>query len=138
VLDQALEQAGIDRSTAYVTNVVKHFKWVAQGKRRLHTKPNAKEIGACLPWLDAEIELIRPLVLIAMGSTAAQALFGRQTLVTRDHGLPVPSSRVPHATVTIHPSAILRSATDEQRYANMETFVADLRRVAVWLREETA
>lgn len=136
VLDQALEQAGIDRSTAYVTNVVKHFKWVAQGKRRLHTKPNAREIGACLPWLDAEINLIRPLVLVAMGSTAAQALFGKQVLVSRDHGSPILSSRAPHATVTLHPSAILRMPTEEQRYAAMETFTADLRRVAAWLREE--
>lgn len=136
VLDQALEQAEIDRSTAYVTNVVKHFKWVAQGKRRLHTKPNAKEIGACLPWLDAEIELIRPLVLVAMGSTAAQALFGKQVLVTRDHGRLISSNRAPHATVTLHPSAILRMPMEEQRYAAMETFTADLRRVAAWLREE--
>lgn len=82
ILDRALELAGIERSDAYVTNAVKHFKWLAQGKRRLHQKPNASEVGACLPWLDAEIDLIRPLVLVAMGSTAAQALFGKSVLVT--------------------------------------------------------
>jgi uracil-DNA glycosylase family protein len=135
VLDQALEQAGIDRSTAYVTNVVKHFKWIAQGKRRLHTRPNAREIGACMPWLDAEIELIRPQVLVALGSTAAQALFGKQVLVTRDHGRPLSSDRVPHAIVTSHPSAILRTETEEQRQLAMASLVEDLRVVAEVLRK---
>ncbi len=127
VLDQALEMAGIERSDAYVTNVVKHFKWEAQGKRRLHTKPNAREIGACLPWLDAEIDLIRPRVLVALGSTAAQALLGKQVLVTRDHGRFFPSKLAPAVMATIHPSAILRTETEEQRHTAMELFVADLR-----------
>lgn len=130
ILDRALELAGIERSDAYVTNVVKHFKWIAQGKRRLHQKPNSREIGACLPWLDAEIDLIRPQVLVALGSTAAQALLGKQILVTRDHGRFVPSERAPYAMVTAHPSAILRVPTDEDRHAAMQSFVDDLRLVA--------
>lgn len=135
VLDEALETAGIERTDAYVTNVVKHFKWIAQGKRRLHQKPNAREIGACLPWLDAEIDRIRPRVLVAMGATAAQALLGKQVRVTRDHGRDLPTDRAPFATATIHPSAILRSQTDEQRHAAMEQFVEDLRVVARKLEE---
>lgn len=127
VLDQALELAGIERSDAYVTNVVKHFKWVAEGKRRLHTKPNAKEIGACLPWLEAEIELIRPRVLVAMGATAAQALLGRQVLVTRDHGHLMQGKFAPATMATIHPSAILRAPDEEQRRTMMVQLVEDLR-----------
>ena len=134
VLDQALEMAGIERSDAYVTNAVKHFKWIAQGKRRLHQKPNAREIGACLPWLDAEIDLIRPQVLVAMGATAAQALWGTQVLVTRDRGRLLPSNRAPHAMVTTHPSSILRMQTDEQRHLAMGQFVEDLRGVAAVLK----
>lgn len=134
VLDQALERAGIDRNDAYVTNVVKHFKWVAQGKRRLHTKPNSREIGACLPWLDAEIDLIRPQVLVALGSTAAQALLGKQVLVTRDRGRLLPFARVPYAVVTVHPSAILRLPDDTQRQEAMDRFVKDLQSAAGFLR----
>ncbi len=130
VLDRALEEAGIDRATAYVTNVVKHFKWVASGKRRLHQKPNAREIGACLPWLDAEIEVLRPEVIVALGATAAQALFGKEVRVTRDHGTFLQSRLAPHATVTVHPSSILRASSEEERHAAMEGLVADLRRVA--------
>lgn len=134
VLNQALERAGIVRSDAYVTNVVKHFKWIALGKRRLHQKPNSREIGACLPWLDAEIALIKPLVLVAMGSTAAQALFGSLVQVKRDHGRFLPIDRVPHAMVTTHPSAILRAPTDDERHFALDEFVADLRRVAAVLK----
>jgi uracil-DNA glycosylase family protein len=130
ILDRALEEAGIDRETAYVTNVVKHFKWVASGKRRLHQKPNAREIGACLPWLDAEIEVLRPDVIVALGATAAQALFGKQVRVTRDHGTFLESPLARYATVTVHPSSILRATTEEDRHAAMEGFVADLRVVA--------
>ncbi len=136
VLDRALELAGIERAEAYVTNVVKHFKWIARGARRLHQKPNAREIGACLPWLDAEIELIRPRVLVAMGATAAQALLGRQVRVTRDHGRLLPTDRAPCATVTIHPSAILRMQTDEQRHVAMDGFVEDLRAVGEMLERQ--
>lgn len=130
ILDRALEAAGIERSDAYVTNVVKHFKWIAQGKRRLHQKPNAKEIGACLPWLDAEIDLIRPLVLVAMGSSAAQGLFGKEVLVTRDRGRFFEYREVPYATVTTHPSSILRMPTDEDRHAAMEDLVRDFHLIA--------
>lgn len=130
VLDRALEAAGIDRKDAYVSNVVKHFKWVPRGRLRLHQKPSAREIGACLPWLDAEIELIRPQVLVAMGVTAAQALLGKEVRVTRDHGRLLPSNRAPYATVTVHPSSILRAQTDEQREMAMHGFIGDLRTVA--------
>ncbi len=138
VLDQALEIAGIERSDAYVTNVVKHFKWIAVGKRRLHQKPNSREIGACLPWLDAEIDLIRPQVLVAMGSTAAQALLGKEVLVTRDHGLLMESNRASYAMATIHPSAILRMQTEEERHAAMDLFVTDLSAVAEVLRRNVS
>jgi DNA polymerase len=135
VLDQALAAAGIDRADAYVTNVVKHFKWVPQGKRRLHTKPNAREIGACLPWLDAEIDLIMPRVLVAMGSTAAQALLGKKVLVTRDHGKLIVTERAPFAVATIHPSAILRAPTEEERASAMAGFAEDLMHAARFLRK---
>lgn len=135
VLDRGLELAGIERSDAYVTNVVKHFKWEAQGKRRLHKKPNAKEIGACMPWLDAEINLIRPLVLVALGSTAAQALLGKEVLVTRDHGRVFQGGKVPHTVVTTHPSSILRMPADDDRHAAMVSFVEDLRVVAELLKK---
>lgn len=134
LLDQALEMAGIDRAEAYVTNVVKHFKWTAQGKRRLHTKPNAREIGACIPWLDAEIDLIKPQVLVALGTTATNALLGRDVLVTRDHGRFLPYDRAPYAMVTTHPSAILRAQTEEHRHVAMGLFVEDLRKVAAVLK----
>ncbi len=135
ILDRGLEEAGIDRKEAYVTNAVKHFKWIAKGRLRLHQKPNAREIGACLPWLDAESDLIRPEVLVAMGATAAQALLGKEVRVTRDHGRVLPSDRVPHATVTIHPSAVLRAQTEEDREKAMRGFVDDLRTVADVLRK---
>jgi DNA polymerase len=130
MLDRALGEAGIDRKEAYVTNVVKHFKWAPKGKLRMHKKPNAREIGACLPWLDAEIELIRPDVLIALGATAAQALLGKQVRVTRDHGRFLPSKLAPYATAAIHPSSILRAPSKEDRKAALDGFVADLRLVA--------
>ena len=129
LLDRALEEAGIERRDAYVTNVVKHFKWVPKGRRRLHTKPNAREIGACLPWLEAEIELVRPRVLVCLGATAAQALLGREFRVSRQRGAFVPSPLAPHVTATVHPSSILRSRTDEERELEMRRFVDDLRLV---------
>ncbi len=137
VLDQALETAGIDRQDAYVTNVVKHFKWVPRGRLRLHQKPNAREIGACLPWLDAEIDLIRPEVLVAMGATAAQALLGKEVRVTRDHGRMLSRGRVPYATVTVHPSSILRAPSDEDRKIALKGFVEDLRVVAGMLKKKS-
>jgi uracil-DNA glycosylase family protein len=130
ILDKGLAAAGIDRSDAYITNVVKHFKWKASGKRRLHSKPNQKEIGACLPWLERELDRLHPAVLVALGATAAQALFGKQFRITADRGKLVPSELAPAAVATIHPSAILRARTPEERHAEMERFVADLRVVA--------
>jgi uracil-DNA glycosylase len=131
LLDQALEEAGIDRKLAYVTNVVKHFKWQPRGKRRIHQKPNAAEIAACRPWLDAELELLDPKVLVCLGATAAQALLGRQFRVSKDRGVPVESPLAPVVMATVHPSSILR-ADDRER--EMALFVEDLRRVAEALR----
>jgi len=135
VLDKALESAGIDRDDAYVTNAVKHFKWVAKGKLRLHQKPNAKEIDACLPWLDAEIDLIRPEVIVAMGATAAQALAGSDVRVTRDRGRLLPGRYGRHMTVTVHPSSILRVPSDEDRHRAMNAFIADLKKVAAAMKK---
>jgi DNA polymerase len=130
VLDEALELAGIDRSTAYVTNAVKHFKWTARGKRRIHAKPSWSEIAACRPWLEAELAAVEPAVLVCLGATAAQALLGRQFRVTRQRGTWVDSDLAEHVTATIHPSAILRQGTGEDRHREMAAFVDDLRLVA--------
>ena len=135
VFDQGLEAAGIDRRLAYVTNAVKHFKWEARGKRRIHQKPNAAELGACRPWLDAELEVVRPKVLVLMGATAAQALLGRQFRVTKDRGRPVDSDLAPHVLATVHPSSILRQRTDEERSVALADFVADLKIVAKLLAQ---
>jgi uracil-DNA glycosylase len=131
LLDKALEEAGIDRKLAYVTNVVKHFKWQPRGKRRIHQKPNAAEVAACRPWLDAELALLKPKVLVCLGATAAQALLGRQFRVSKDRGVPVDSELAPVVMATVHPSSILRS---DDREAEMAMFVEDLRRVAEVLR----
>jgi uracil-DNA glycosylase family protein len=130
LLDQGLESAGIDRGDAYVTNVVKHFKWVAKGKRRMHKKPSAREIAACLPWLEKEIELIKPEVLVCLGATAAQTLLGRDFRVSVQRGHVVESSFSKHALATVHPSSILRQPTSEDRHREMARFVADLKVVA--------
>src|SRR5437868_11700783 len=129
VLDEALQAAGIDRGSAYVTNAVKHFKWEARGKRRIHAKPSWSEVAACRPWLDAELEAVRPRVLVCLGATAAQALLGRDFRVTRQRGTWVESDLAEHVTATIHPSAILRQRTEEERHAEMKRFVADLQLV---------
>jgi len=129
LLDKAMEEAGIDRSLAYVTNVVKHFKWQARGKRRIHQKPNWSEIAACRPWLDAELAVVRPRVLVCLGATAAQALLGRQFRVSRQRGEPVVSELAPVVLATVHPSSILR-ADDEDREAELAAFVSDLKIVA--------
>jgi DNA polymerase len=138
LLDRALDAAGIDRARVYVTNAVKHFKWEPRGKRRIHAKPNAGEIGACRPWLDAELELIEPEVLVCLGATAAQALLGRQFRVSRDRGKFVPSPLAPHVLATVHPSAILRAPDDETRRAEMDRFVEDLKKVGALLRRRRA
>jgi len=134
VLDDALEQAGIDRDAVYVTNAVKHFKWTPRGKRRIHQKPNAAEMAACRPWLNAELDALQPKVLVALGATAAQALLGRQFRVTKQRGVPVESDLAPHVIATVHPSSILRQETDEDREAAMKAFVDDLKVVAKLLR----
>jgi DNA polymerase len=130
VLDEALEEAGIDRALAYVTNVVKHFKWEPRGKRRIHAKPNWAEIAACRPWLDAELEVVKPKVLVCLGATAAQALLGRQFRVTKQRGEPVESDLAPHVVATVHPSSILRQETEDDRKQAMVELVADLKVVA--------
>jgi DNA polymerase len=129
LFDKALEEAGIDRSQVYVTNAVKHFKWQARGKRRIHQKPNWSEIAACRPWLDAELEVIRPRVLVCLGATAAQALLGRDFRVSRQRGELVESDLAQNVIATVHPSSILRAddATREQEY---DALVRDLGKVA--------
>jgi uracil-DNA glycosylase len=136
ILDQGLEAAGIDRADTYVTNAVKHFKWEPQGKRRLHKKPSAREVAACWPWLEQEIELIEPEVLVCLGATAAQALLGRQFRVTVDRGRPIPTELANHAVATVHPSSILRQRTDEDRHREMKRFISDLKVVAALLNEK--
>jgi uracil-DNA glycosylase len=130
LLDRALEEAGIDRGQAYVTNVVKHFKFERRGKTRLHKKPNAAEIHACRPWLDAELAVVRPEVLVCLGATAAQALLGAGFRVSQQRGQWVPSPLAPLVTATLHPSSILRAPDDEARKQAYKGFVADLARVA--------
>jgi uracil-DNA glycosylase family protein len=125
LLDKALEEVGIDRRLAYVTNVVKHFKWTPKGKRRIHAKPNWSEIAACRPWLDAEIEVVEPRVIVCLGATAAQALLGRDFRVTRRRGEVVDSDYGVPAIATVHPSSILR-AEDEEREHEYAAFVDDL------------
>ena len=129
MLDRALDEAGIDRRAAYVTNVVKHFKWLPRGKRRIHQKPNRAEITACRPWLDAELASVQPKAIICLGATAAQALISSSFRVTRDHGQLLPSAFGPPIAATIHPSAILRAPDDEARHAAYAGFVADLRAI---------
>jgi uracil-DNA glycosylase len=137
LLDEALEEAGIDRSQAYVTNVVKHFKWEPRGKRRIHAKPNATEVAACLPWLQAELQAVQPRVLICLGATAAQALLGRQFRITVSRGQWVESDFAPRVMATAHPSSILRAPDSEARHAAKAQFIADLRLVARELQART-
>jgi DNA polymerase len=130
LLDRALEEAGIDRQIVYVTNVVKHFKWEPRGKRRIHAKPDGSEISACRPWLETEIALVRPRILVCLGATAAQALLGRTFKVSRQRGQFVPSSLAPTVTATVHPSSILRAPDERSRHDELARFVADLRKIA--------
>jgi uracil-DNA glycosylase len=127
LLDRALEEAGIDRAQTYVTNAVKHFKWQARGKRRIHQKPSWSESVACRPWLEAEIEAVKPRVVVCLGATAAQSLLGRDFRVTQHRGEVLESDFAEHVTATIHPSAILRQQDDESRRAEYAAFVDDLR-----------
>jgi uracil-DNA glycosylase family protein len=129
LFDKALDDADIDRTRVYVTNAVKHFKWIARGKRRIHQKPNWSEIAACRPWLDAELETIKPRVLVCLGATAAQALLGRDFRVSRQRGVPVESDLAEHVLATVHPSSILRG-DPESREQEYQAFVDDLKAVA--------
>jgi uracil-DNA glycosylase family protein len=130
LLDRALEAAGIDRSQTYVTNVVKHFKWVPRGKKRIHDKPNSAEIRACLPWLEWELKLVRPEILVCLGATAAQAVFGKQFRVTQHRGEFLDSPLAPKVIATVHPSSILRARDDATRRTEMQLFINDLKKVA--------
>jgi DNA polymerase len=135
ILDSSLEKAGIDRSQVYVTNVVKHFKWEPRGKRRIHQKPNSVEISACRPWLEAELALVRPDVLVCLGATAAQALLGRSFKVSRQRGQFVVSPLAPRVLATVHPSSLLRAPDDETRRRETARFVQDLKKVARALQQ---
>lgn len=130
LLDQALAQAGIDRKRVYITNIVKHFNSTTRGKLRIHKKPNAEEIAACRPWLEAEIVRVKPKVIVCLGATAAQALISREFRVSHNHGELMESSLAQWITATVHPSSILRSPDEESRHAAMKDFVADLRKIA--------
>jgi uracil-DNA glycosylase len=130
VLDEALDLAGIDRATTYVTNAVKHFKWQARGKRRIHAKPTWSEQLACRPWLEAELEVVQPRVLVCLGATAGQSLLGKQFRVTKERGRWLESELAEYVTATIHPSSILRQRDDESRHRELDGFVEDLRLVA--------
>jgi uracil-DNA glycosylase len=130
IMDRALEDAGIDRSQVYVTNAVKHFKWEPRGKRRIHQKPNSREIAACRPWLEAELRIVRPNLVVAMGATAAQAIFGPGFRVTRERGKVLSSKLAPKVLATVHPSSLLRQPDEESREREYKHFVADLRAAA--------
>jgi DNA polymerase len=133
LLDKALEEAGIVRTDAYVTNVVKHFKWEPRGKRRIHAKPNSVEIVACRPWLNAELALVKPRVLVCLGATAAQALLGRQFRVTQSRGKLLESPIARHVLATVHPSSILRAPDSDARHRELDLLVRDLKVAAAAL-----
>jgi uracil-DNA glycosylase len=135
LLDRALRDAGLDRSEIYLTNAVKHFKWEARGKRRIHKKPNTDEINACRPWLDAEIAVVKPQVIACLGATAAQALMGRAFRVTAERGKFFESPWAPYLTATVHPSSLLRLTGEGERLREYDRFVADLKAIGEKLRE---
>jgi uracil-DNA glycosylase len=130
LLDAALEEAGIDRKKVYVTNAVKHFKWEPRGKRRIHKKPNAVELAACRPWLDAEIAALRPKIIVCLGATAAQSLLGRDFRVTQHRGEFLKSPLAPYVLATVHPSSILRAPDEATRAKEMKRFIADLKKIS--------
>jgi uracil-DNA glycosylase len=134
ILDQALEAAGIERREVYVTNAVKHFKWVPRGKRRVHSKPNGREVAACRPWLEAEIDAVRPRLMVCLGATAAQALLGSGFRVTQHRGEIVTDALGRPIVATVHPSSILRAPDEPSRRTAMDDFIDDLRAVAGALR----
>jgi uracil-DNA glycosylase family protein len=135
LLKEALEEAGLDVSKAYITNVVKHFKFERRGKRRIHKKPSAEEIQACLPWLDAELQVVDPKALVCLGATASQALLGRQFRVTQQRGEFVESELAPVVMATVHPSSILRAPDEETRRLERKRFVGDLAKLARRLQD---
>jgi DNA polymerase len=135
IMDQALEEAGIDRQQVYVTNAVKHFKWEPRGKRRIHQKPNSREIAACRPWLEAELRIVKPKLVVAMGATAAQTIFGPSFRVTRERGKVLSSKLAPRVLATVHPSSLLRQPDEASREREYKHFVSDLR-AAVRAAEE--
>lgn len=130
LLDRCLAEAGIDRTRVWVTNAVKHFKWVPRGTRRLHSKPGSLEIAACFPWLEAEIRAVAPRIVVALGATAAQALFGKAFRVTRDRGRLLRTALAPNALATVHPSALLRAPDEAARHRETRRFIEDLRKAA--------
>ena len=130
LLDKALAESGIDRNDCYVTNAVKHFNWEPRGKRRIHKKPNATEIAACRPWLDAEIAAVRPRAIVCLGATASQTLLGKAFRVTRHRGEFIDSPLAPYLMATVHPSAILRAPDEDTRHSEMSRFVEDLKKIA--------
>jgi uracil-DNA glycosylase family protein len=136
IMDRALEEAGIDRSQVYVTNAVKHFKWEPRGKRRIHQKPNSREIAACRPWLEAELRLVKPKLLVCLGATAAQAIFGPSFRVTRERGKVLSSKFAPRVLATVHPSSLLRQPDEESREHEYKRFVVDLRAASKAAGEE--
>ena len=136
VLDQGLERAGIVRADVYLTNAVKHFRYRAKGKRRIHQRPDRWQVTACLPWLNAELELVRPAALLLLGAVAAQALLGSQVRIGRDRGRALDSDLAQLVMITTHPSAILRAGTGDERRQAMDAFVADLERLAGWLHDQ--
>src|SRR5215831_3495898 len=127
IMDRALEEVGIDRKQVYVTNAVKHFKWEPRGKRRIHQKPNSREVAACRPWLEAELRLVKPKLVVALGSTAGQAIFGSAFRVTRERGKVLSSRLAPKVVATVHPSSLLRQPDEASRQQEYVHFVADLR-----------
>jgi uracil-DNA glycosylase len=137
LLDKALAEAGIERAQVYVTNAVKHFKWTPaeRGKRRIHKKPRYSEIQACRPWLDAELSVVKPEVLVCLGATAAQTLLGRDFSVSRRRGELLESPLAPFVIATVHPSSVLRAIDDESRHAQYRAFVEDMKKVASLLRQ---
>jgi DNA polymerase len=134
LLDKALETAGINRDEVYVTNAVKHFKWEPRGKRRIHKKPNAAEISACRPWLEAELRVLQPQVVVCLGATAAQALLGKKFRVTQDRGKLLSSDVAAHVLATVHPSSLLRAPDEETRHRETQRFIEDLKQVAYVIR----
>jgi DNA polymerase len=135
LLDRCLEEAGIDRRKVYVTNTVKHFKWEPRGKLRIHKKPSMKEIHACRPWLEAELETVRPELIVCLGAVAAQSLLGSNFKVTQSHGKIQQTNGMPPIIATLHPSAILRARTDEDRQRDTEVLLGDLQQAAAFLKK---